>query len=105
MAHTTRRLSASSSLVLDVVRFGAALVVAFGHVTQHYFSKGWRDFTGHAVEAVGVFFVLSGFVIRENGSFLRPLLFAHLLICLCISTSIQSKRGPGNLDTVDRADQ
>jgi peptidoglycan/LPS O-acetylase OafA/YrhL len=39
-------------------------MVAFGHLTQHYFSNGWRDFTDPAVEAVGVFFVLSGFVIR-----------------------------------------
>ena len=59
-----RRLSNSSSLLLDLVRFSAALMVAFGHLTQHYFSNGWRDSTGHAVEAVGVFFVLSGFVIR-----------------------------------------
>lgn len=61
---TMRRLPNSSSLVLDLVRFSAALMVAFGHLTQHYFSKGWRDSTTHAVEAVGVFFVLSGFVIR-----------------------------------------
>jgi peptidoglycan/LPS O-acetylase OafA/YrhL len=61
---TIRRLPNSSSLLLDLVRFSAALMVAFGHLTQHYFSQGWRDSTGHAVEAVGVFFVLSGFVIR-----------------------------------------
>jgi peptidoglycan/LPS O-acetylase OafA/YrhL len=63
-APTMRRLPNSCSLLLDLVRFSAALIVAFGHLTQHYFSKGWQDFTGHAVEAVGVFFVLSGFVIR-----------------------------------------
>lgn len=61
---STRRLPDSSSLLLDLVRFSAALMVAFGHLTQHYFSRGWQDSTGHAVEAVGVFFVLSGFVIR-----------------------------------------
>jgi peptidoglycan/LPS O-acetylase OafA/YrhL len=61
---TMRRLPNSCSLLLDLVRFSAALMVAFGHLTQHYFSNGWRDSTGHAVEAVGVFFVLSGFVIR-----------------------------------------
>jgi peptidoglycan/LPS O-acetylase OafA/YrhL len=61
---TMRRLPNSCSLLLDLVRFSAALMVAFGHLTQHYFSNGWRDTTGHAVEAVGVFFVLSGFVIR-----------------------------------------
>jgi peptidoglycan/LPS O-acetylase OafA/YrhL len=59
-----RRLPNSCSLLLDLVRFSAALMVASGHLTQHYFSNGWRDYTGHAVEAVGVFFVLSGFVIR-----------------------------------------
>jgi peptidoglycan/LPS O-acetylase OafA/YrhL len=61
---TTRRLPPSSSLLLDVVRFGAALMVAVGHVTQPFFSTGWPDLTQNAVEAVGVFFVLSGFVIR-----------------------------------------
>jgi peptidoglycan/LPS O-acetylase OafA/YrhL len=63
-APTMRRLPNSCSLLLDLVRFSAALMVASGHLTQHYFSNGWRDYTGHAVEAVGVFFVLSGFVIR-----------------------------------------
>lgn len=61
---TTRRLPASSSLVLDIVRFGASAMVAFGHVTQPFFSTGWQDMTTHAVESVGIFFVLSGFVIR-----------------------------------------
>jgi peptidoglycan/LPS O-acetylase OafA/YrhL len=51
-------------LLLDVVRFGAAVMVAFGHVTQPFFSVGWPNLIDHAVEAVGVFFVLSGFVIR-----------------------------------------
>jgi peptidoglycan/LPS O-acetylase OafA/YrhL len=61
---TTRRLPASSSLLLDVVRFGASVMVAVGHVTQWHFSTGWPDLTTHAVESVGIFFVLSGFVIR-----------------------------------------
>lgn len=39
-------------------------MVAFGHVTQEFFSTGWPNLTLYAVEAVGVFFVLSGFVIR-----------------------------------------
>ena len=39
-------------------------MVAVGHVTQSHFSTGWRDLTTHAVESVGIFFVLSGFVIR-----------------------------------------
>ena len=61
---TTRKLPASSSLLLDVVRFGASVMVAVGHVTQSHFSIGWPDLTTHAVESVGIFFVLSGFVIR-----------------------------------------
>ena len=60
----TRRLPASSSLLLDAVRFGASVMVAVGHLTQWHFSTGWPDLTIHAVEAVGIFFVLSGFVIR-----------------------------------------
>jgi peptidoglycan/LPS O-acetylase OafA/YrhL len=59
-----RRLPASSSLLLDIVRFGASAMVAVGHVTQSHFSTGWSDLTTHAVESVGIFFVLSGFVIR-----------------------------------------
>jgi peptidoglycan/LPS O-acetylase OafA/YrhL len=61
---TTYKLPASSSLLLDVVRFGASVMVAVGHVTQSHFSTGWPDLTTHAVESVGIFFVLSGFVIR-----------------------------------------
>jgi peptidoglycan/LPS O-acetylase OafA/YrhL len=61
---STRRLPASSSLLLDIVRFGASVTVALGHVTQSHFSTGWPDLTTHAVESVGIFFVLSGFVIR-----------------------------------------
>lgn len=60
----TRRLPVASSLLLDIVRFGAAVMVAIGHITQTFFSSRWPDLTDHAVEAVGVFFVLSGFVIR-----------------------------------------
>jgi peptidoglycan/LPS O-acetylase OafA/YrhL len=63
-APTTRRLPASSSLLLDVIRFGASVMVAVGHITQGHFSAGWPDLTTHAVESVGIFFVLSGFVIR-----------------------------------------
>jgi peptidoglycan/LPS O-acetylase OafA/YrhL len=59
-----RRLPNSCSLLLDLVRFSAALMVAIGHITQTFFSSHWPDLTDPAVEAVGVFFVLSGFVIR-----------------------------------------
>src|ERR1700724_3418473 len=61
---TDRRLPASSSLLLDVVRFGASMMVTVGHITQWHFSVGWPDLTVHAAESVAIFFVLSGFVIR-----------------------------------------
>lgn len=47
-----------------MVRFAAALTVALGHVTQDFFSDNTKDLTNYAFGAVGVFFVLSGFVIR-----------------------------------------
>ena len=61
---TVRKLPVATSLYLDVIRFAAAVMVAAGHLTQKYFSTGWRDHTTLAVHAVGIFFVLSGFVIR-----------------------------------------
>lgn len=60
----TARLTTSESLMLDIIRVSASLVVAYGHITQPYFSTGWRDRTFAAQSAVVVFFVLSGFVIR-----------------------------------------
>jgi peptidoglycan/LPS O-acetylase OafA/YrhL len=51
------------SILLDLLRFSAALMVVVGHLTQPYFSTGWPDLTIDAVSAVSVFFVLSGFVI------------------------------------------
>ncbi len=64
MRSPARKLPAASSLLLDIVRFGAAVVVAVGHLTQSHFSTGWPDLTLRAVQSVAVFFVLSGFVIR-----------------------------------------
>lgn len=57
-------LTPAGSLVLDVVRFGAALAVAVGHISNMPFSTGWPYMLNLAVNAVAVFFVLSGFVIR-----------------------------------------
>jgi peptidoglycan/LPS O-acetylase OafA/YrhL len=59
-----RRLSAAASLTLDVVRFLAAVTVALGHISLPIFSTGVRPMMGAAAGAVGVFFVLSGFIIR-----------------------------------------
>jgi len=58
------RLRASESLLLDFIRVSAAIMVAGGHLTGHLLSTGWTDYTILARAAVGVFFVLSGFVIR-----------------------------------------
>jgi len=60
----TAPLTTSESFALDIIRFVAAAVVAFGHLTQHFFSTGWMDLTFAARCAVAVFFLLSGFVIR-----------------------------------------
>lgn len=63
-SRTPTKLPTATSVLLDVVRFGASLMVAIGHLTQPFFSTGWPNLITHAVEAVAVFFVLSGFVIR-----------------------------------------
>jgi peptidoglycan/LPS O-acetylase OafA/YrhL len=60
----TPGLLPGASLFLDVVRLAAALVVAFGHLTQRFFSSGWPNRIAWATNAVTVFFLLSGFVIR-----------------------------------------
>lgn len=39
-------------------------MVAVGHITQEPFSINWPNLTPQAVESVGIFFILSGFVIR-----------------------------------------
>ncbi len=60
----TEALTTSESLALDVIRVTASAAVAFGHLTQKYFSTGWTDVTWIARCSVAIFFVLSGFVIR-----------------------------------------
>lgn len=71
-------LATSESLMLDVLRTVAALVVAFGHLTQSPFSTDWPNLTPMAVFAVTVFFVLSGFVIRSV-TCRRPATLSHYL--------------------------
>jgi peptidoglycan/LPS O-acetylase OafA/YrhL len=51
------------SLVLDLLRFGAALAVVLGHLSQRYFAAGSLGMEHLATSSVGFFFVLSGFVI------------------------------------------
>jgi len=60
----TERLTTSESVMLDIIRVTAAVVVAYGHLTQLYFSTGWQNRTDAARDSVAVFFILSGFVIR-----------------------------------------
>lgn len=59
------RLTPSESLVLDIVRVGAAIAVAAGHITQRFFSTGLPDLVPISRASVAIFFVLSGFVIRH----------------------------------------
>ena len=57
-------MSPAISIVLDLLRFTLALIVAFGHVTLPAFQEGWPDIVRSSVIAVGGFFVLSGYIIR-----------------------------------------
>jgi peptidoglycan/LPS O-acetylase OafA/YrhL len=61
----TERLTTSESVMLDIIRVIAAAVVAYGHLTQLFFSTGWQIRTSAARDSVAVFFILSGFVIRH----------------------------------------
>jgi peptidoglycan/LPS O-acetylase OafA/YrhL len=59
-----QRLPAPLSIYLDLVRFGAAMVVFLGHVASLRLTGGFLWQLGpYTTEAVTVFFVLSGFVI------------------------------------------
>jgi peptidoglycan/LPS O-acetylase OafA/YrhL len=62
--HSVQPLTPAGSILLDVARFAAASLVAFGHLTSPTFSSGWRYQLPLALDGVAVFFVLSGFVIR-----------------------------------------
>ena len=44
------------------------MMVFVGHLTQRLFSTEWPDLTNYGIAAVGVFFVLSGFVIQYTRS-------------------------------------
>jgi peptidoglycan/LPS O-acetylase OafA/YrhL len=52
------------SAFLDVVRFGAAFAVCYGHFSTPLFSTGWKVWMHLGGRAVAVFFVLSGFMMR-----------------------------------------
>jgi len=58
------KLSEETSVLLDAIRFSAALAVLIGHFTQPAFSAVWPNLTTFSIAAVGAFFVMSGFVIE-----------------------------------------
>lgn len=58
------KLPGSASLLLDVIRFAAAIVVVIDHSGDPLFTTGWPTLHVLGNVAVPVFFVLSGFVIR-----------------------------------------
>jgi peptidoglycan/LPS O-acetylase OafA/YrhL len=58
-------LAPGPSIILDVVRFLAALTVAVGHLSGSLFATGWSPvLMDFAIGAVSVFFILSGFTMR-----------------------------------------
>jgi peptidoglycan/LPS O-acetylase OafA/YrhL len=58
------QLSESASILLDIVRFTAAIGVVASHSGEKTFGTGWRYQILWGDLAVPIFFVLSGFVIR-----------------------------------------
>lgn len=60
----SHQLSGSASMLLDVVRFAAAIGVVATHSGEETFGTGWTHSLFWGDLAVPVFFVLSGFVIR-----------------------------------------
>lgn len=67
MAADTRRIDPTLSMVLDVLRFGAALAVMFGHLSAGWLTGGYLwQLGGFLHLAVMVFFVLSGYVIAAT---------------------------------------
>jgi peptidoglycan/LPS O-acetylase OafA/YrhL len=64
MQMTPDKLTVSESLMLDVIRISASITVAYAHLSQEQFGADWANATHYARNAVAVFFVLSGFVIR-----------------------------------------
>ena len=54
----------NASVLLDILRFGAALAVALSHMPLHFVTAGPIISERSGNLAVCVFFVLSGFVIR-----------------------------------------
>ena len=105
-------LGVAPSLLLDVIRLGAAIMVVVGHLSQARFSTGWPDLTVYAVNAVTAFFLLSGFVIRyvtvrrsatlteyliDRGSRIDSVLLPALLLSLGVDALLAGRVLPGHL--------
>ena len=58
------QLSESASILLDIVRFSAAIGVVTSHSGKKVFGTGWKEQSIWGDLAVPIFFVLSGFIIR-----------------------------------------
>jgi peptidoglycan/LPS O-acetylase OafA/YrhL len=58
------QLSESASILLDLVRFTAAIGVVASHCGNGVFGTGWNEQSIWGDLAVPIFFVLSGFIIR-----------------------------------------
>jgi peptidoglycan/LPS O-acetylase OafA/YrhL len=58
------QLSENASLMLDIVRFAAAIAVVASHCGKKVFGIGWKERSIWGDLAVPIFFVLSGFIIR-----------------------------------------
>ena len=63
-ASNSHTLTEAASVLLDVVRFAAAIAVVIGHLTLPELNAGFTDRRHLGEHAVPIFFVLSGFVIR-----------------------------------------
>ena len=61
---SSKPLTPAASFLLDILRFGAALLVVTAHFSHEEFHTGTQSFQILGDVAVPIFFVLSGFVIR-----------------------------------------
>lgn len=69
MAADTQKIDPTLSVFLDLLRFGAALAVMFGHLAAGWLTGGYLwQLGGFLHVAVMVFFVLSGYVIAATTS-------------------------------------
>jgi peptidoglycan/LPS O-acetylase OafA/YrhL len=109
----TRSIGGSASLVLDVLRLGAALTVLFAHAQDMWLPSTIHDATrpGEAAHsAIVVFFVLSGFVIayttharhRGLGEFLQArwsrlcsMVVPALVLTAVVELAVRAQGDPG----------